>query len=144
MQDPNKLYFLLRRFYEDEIQDINTICHENHLNFYILVRKKLNTFQHDTLLGIPEVLENPESSGTSRIDVLGHIPTGPGSKYVRHDGPDFFSLFFQDNNVDQLEYLENLHYNVMFYLALVIIVLTWILVFSILSYFTKKNKSSTA
>jgi Cytochrome C oxidase subunit II, transmembrane domain len=39
---------------------------------------------------------------------------------TKHDNPEPWGLFFQDNATPQMEALEELHNNVMFYLAIIL------------------------
>ena len=81
MHDPNKLYFLLTRFYEDEVND-KDICIEINYNYPLFIREKLTIHKHDTLPIISESSEEAESSEITRVNVMKNIPIRPGSKYV--------------------------------------------------------------
>ena len=120
MHDPNKLYYLLRRLYEDEINDIINISIERNYKYNILVREKLSIHEHDTLPIISEASE------ISRVNVMENIPTRAGSKHVTYDSCEPWLIFFQDNHKSE----ALLNYNIVFYLVLVIFVLVsmWIFV----------------
>jgi hypothetical protein len=57
---------------------------------------------------------------------------------VKYDNPEPWGLFFQDNATPQMEALEELHNNIMFYLAIIMFSVTWIFISIILNY----NRSS--
>ena len=44
------------------------------------------------------------------------------------DTPEPWGLFFQDNATPQMEGLEELHNNIMFYLAAILFAVTWIII----------------
>ena len=50
------------------------------------------------------------------------------------DVPEPWGLFFQDHSTPQMEGLEELHNNIMFYLAITLFALTWIILSIILNY----------
>jgi len=50
------------------------------------------------------------------------------------DAPEPWGLFFQDNASPQMEGLEELHNNIMFYLAAILFAVSWIIVSIILNY----------
>ena len=134
MHDPNKLYFLLIRFYEDEVNDIKDICIERNYNYPLFIREKLTIHKHDTLPIIYESSKEAGSSEITRINVMENIPTRLGSKYVTYDSGEVWELFFQDNHIDQGEILEAFHNIIMFYSAIILIVLTWILILILIYY----------
>jgi cytochrome c oxidase subunit 2 len=43
---------------------------------------------------------------------------------VKYDNPEPWGLFFQDNATPQMEALEELHNNIMFYLAIIMFSVT--------------------
>jgi cytochrome c oxidase subunit 2 len=45
---------------------------------------------------------------------------------TNYDAPEPWGLFFQDNATPQMEALEELHNNIMFYLAIIMFTVTWI------------------
>jgi len=53
---------------------------------------------------------------------------------TKYDTPEPWGLFFQDNATPQMEALEELHNNIMFYLAIIMFSVTWIFVSIILNY----------
>ena len=53
---------------------------------------------------------------------------------TKYDNPEPWGLFFQDNASPQMEALEELHNNIMFYLAIIMFSVTWIFVSIILNY----------
>ena len=65
---------------------------------------------------------------------------GKGIK-TRYDNPEPWGLFFQDNATPQMEALEELHNNIMFYLAIIMFSVTWIF-FSIILNYTKSRISN--
>ena len=60
---------------------------------------------------------------------------------VKYDNPEPWGLFFQDNATPQMEALEELHNNIMFYLAIIMFSVTWIFISIILNY-TKSRISN--
>lgn len=60
---------------------------------------------------------------------------------TQYDNPEPWGLFFQDNATPQMEALEELHNNIMFYLAIIMFSVTWIFVSIILNY-TKSRISN--
>ena len=64
---------------------------------------------------------------------------------VQNDTPEPWGLFFQDNATPQMEGLEELHNNIMFYLAIILFAVSWIMLSIILNFRTNKisNKYST-
>jgi cytochrome c oxidase subunit 1 len=53
---------------------------------------------------------------------------------IHFDAPEPWGLFFQDNASPQMEGLEELHNNIMFYLAAILFAVSWIIVSIILNY----------
>ena len=53
---------------------------------------------------------------------------------TKYDNPEPWGLFFQDNATPQMEALEELHNNIMFYLAIIMFAVTWILLSIMLNY----------
>ena len=64
-----------------------------------------------------------------------------GTKSLNFDAPEPWGLFFQDNATPQMEALEELHNNIMFYLAIIMFAVTWIFISIILTY-TKSGISN--
>ena len=58
------------------------------------------------------------------------------------DTAEPWGLFFQDNATPQMEGLEELHNNIMFYLCIVLFAVTWVMVSIILNYRKNKTKIS--
>jgi len=54
--------------------------------------------------------------------------------YTFNDAAEPWGLFFQDNATPQMEGLEELHNNIMFYLAIVLFAVSWIMLSIILNY----------
>ena len=50
------------------------------------------------------------------------------------DAPEPWGLFFQDNATPQMEGLEELHNNILFYLAIIMFAVTWVMVSIIITY----------
>ena len=53
---------------------------------------------------------------------------------TKFDAPEPWGLFFQDNATPQMEGLEELHNNIIFYLAIILFSVSWILVSIVLQY----------
>ena len=60
---------------------------------------------------------------------------------TKYDTPEPWGLFFQDNATPQMEALEELHNNIMFYLAIIMFAVTWIFISITLNY-TKSRISN--
>ena len=60
---------------------------------------------------------------------------------TKYDNPEPWGLFFQDNASPQMEALEELHNNIMFYLAIIMFAVTWIFISITLNY-TKSRISN--
>jgi amino acid transporter len=56
------------------------------------------------------------------------------SNNIYCDAPEPWGLFFQDNASPQMEGLEELHNNIMFYLAAILFSVSWIIISIILNY----------
>ena len=63
-------------------------------------------------------------------------------KYINNDAPEPWGYFFQDNATPQMEGLEELHNNIMYYLCIILFAVTWIMVSIILNYRKDKTKIS--
>ena len=61
-------------------------------------------------------------------------------KETNNDVPEPWGLFFQDNATPQMEGLEELHNNIMYYLAIILFAVSWIMLSIILNY--RKSKIS--
>ena len=57
---------------------------------------------------------------------------------IKNDAPEPWGLFFQDNATPQMEGLEELHNSIMFYLAIILFAVSWIMISIIINY----NKAS--
>ena len=78
-------------------------------------------------------------------DIARHITDHLDSTWtqnIKHDSPEPWGLFFQDNATPQMEGLEELHNNIMFYLCIVLFAVTWVMVSIILNYRKNKTKIS--
>ena len=73
------------------------------------------------------ILNNVES-------LLNDNPT----KKIYNDTPEPWGLFFQDNATPQMEGLEELHNNIMFYLAIILFAVSWIMLSIILNLIKQK------
>jgi heme/copper-type cytochrome/quinol oxidase subunit 2 len=51
-------------------------------------------------------------------------------------------MFFQDNATPQMEGLEELHNNIMYYLAIILFAVTWVMISTIVNFISTKNKIS--
>ena len=54
--------------------------------------------------------------------------------HTNNDAPEPWGLFFQDNATPQMEGLEELHNNIMFYLAIILFAVSWIMLSIIINY----------
>lgn len=61
---------------------------------------------------------------------------------IEFDAPEPWGLFFQDNATPQMEGLEELHNNIMFYLCIILFAVTWIMISIVLNYQKNKTKIS--
>ena len=52
---------------------------------------------------------------------------------VQNDSPEPWGLFFQDNATPQMEGLEELHNNIMFYLAIILFAVSWVMLSTIIN-----------
>jgi cytochrome c oxidase subunit 2 len=57
---------------------------------------------------------------------------------IKNDAPEPWGTFFQDNATPQMEGLEELHNNIMFYLAIVLFAVSWMMVSIIINFKNKK------
>jgi len=58
---------------------------------------------------------------------------------IKLDAPTPWGLFFQDSATPQMEGIEELHNNIMFYLAIILFTVTWIMITTIKSFESKKS-----
>jgi len=58
---------------------------------------------------------------------------------IKLDAPTPWGLFFQDSATPQMEGIEELHNNIMFYLAIILFTVTWIMITTIKSFDSKKS-----
>jgi len=61
------------------------------------------------------------------------------SNNATNDTPEPWGIFFQDNATPQMEGVEELHNTIMYYLAIILFAVTWMMV-SIIINFKKKTK----
>jgi heme/copper-type cytochrome/quinol oxidase subunit 2 len=59
-------------------------------------------------------------------------------KPVSYDTPEPWGLFFQDNASPQMEGLEELHNNIMYYLAIILFAVSWMMISIIVNFKNKK------
>ena len=57
---------------------------------------------------------------------------------IKNDAPEPWGLFFQDNATPQMEGLEELHNNIMFYLAIILFAVSWMMVSIVINFKNKK------
>ena len=103
-----------------QVNNINTLGDQK-LNF------KTESFKQQTEKMIIHKKNSVESSDDIRLDF---------------DTAEPWGLFFQDNATPQMEGLEELHNNIMFYLCIVLFAVTWVMVSIILNYRKNKTKIS--
>jgi cytochrome c oxidase subunit 2 len=62
---------------------------------------------------------------------------------INYNAPELWGLFFQYNTTPQMKALEELHSNIMFYLAIIMFAVTWIFASEtiVFFYYLKLNKS---
>ena len=60
------------------------------------------------------------------------------SNIIKNDAPEPWGTFFQDNATPQIEGLEELHNNIMFYLAIILFAVSWMMVSIIINFKNKK------
>jgi len=65
-----------------------------------------------------------------------------GNYTIKLDAPTPWGLFFQDSATPQMEGLEELHNNIMFYLAIVLFTVTWIIVIIVKNFVYTKSPIS--
>lgn len=58
---------------------------------------------------------------------------------IKLDAPTPWGLFFQDSASPQMEAIEELHNNIMFYLAIILFTVTWMMLTIIKSFVSKKS-----
>jgi cytochrome c oxidase subunit 2 len=56
-------------------------------------------------------------------DILNYF-SNVNNLHTKYDNPEPWGLFFQDNATPQMEALEELHNNIMFYLAIIMFAVT--------------------
>ena len=61
---------------------------------------------------------------------------------IKLDAPTPWGLFFQDSATPQMEGIEELHNNIMFYLAIVLFTVTWMMITIIKSFLSTKSRIS--
>ena len=57
---------------------------------------------------------------------------------IKNDAPEPWGTFFQDNATPQMEGLEELHNNIMFYLAIILFAVSWMMISIIINFKIKK------
>ena len=70
----------------------------------------------------------------STVGFLSLLSLDTKTNYVQFDTAEPWGLFFQDNATPQMEGLEELHNNIMFYLAIILFAVTWIMLSIILNF----------
>jgi hypothetical protein len=58
---------------------------------------------------------------------------------IKLDAPTPWGLFFQDSATPQMEGIEELHNNIMFYLAIILFTVTWMMITIIRSFVISKS-----
>ena len=61
---------------------------------------------------------------------------------IKLDAPTPWGLFFQDSASPQMEGIEELHNNIMFYLAIVLFIVTWMMITIVRTFVSTKSKIS--
>lgn len=61
------------------------------------------------------------------------------NNFIKLDAPTPWGLFFQDSATPQMEGIEELHNNIMFYLAIILFTVTWIMITIIRSFVYTKS-----
>jgi len=61
---------------------------------------------------------------------------------LKMDAPSPWGLFFQDSATPQMEGLEELHNNIMFYLAIILFAVTWIMVIVVRNFIASRSPIS--
>lgn len=87
----------------------------------------------------PEVVSPPTPTEVNRHDYYEDCKHlfGSSSK-SRNDAPEPWGCYFQDNATPQMEGLEELHNNIMFYLAIILFAVSWIMVSIIINFCATK------
>jgi group I intron endonuclease len=62
--------------------------------------------------------------------------------FIKLDAPTPWGLFFQDSAAPQMEGIEELHNNIMFYLAIILFTVTWILITVIRNFISSRSPIS--
>ena len=106
-------------------KDVSTVCDRFNSSLDVTILRKIGTKNQswNEMLKYVESLHN----GTPIIG-------------TRNDTAEPWGLFFQDNATPQMEGLEELHNNIMFYLAIILFAVSWIMLSIIINY--KKAKIS--
>ena len=100
------------------------------------------TILHDTRLYFDGNLDKDVYVVKERLDVYKtpRIQNRFRSKSTSYDTAEPWGVFFQDNATPQMEALEELHNNIMFYLAIIMFAVSWIFISIILN--NRKTKIS--
>jgi len=61
------------------------------------------------------------------------------NNFIKLDAPTPWGLFFQDSATPQMEGIEELHNNIMFYLAIILFTVTWMMITIIRSFVSTKS-----
>ena len=101
------------------LKDLNTIKEKLDTNLDIKEVKKLGVHEKDwsDLLKYVESLHNLDNNGSTK-----------------NDAPEAWGVFFQDNATPQMEGLEELHNNIMYYLAIILFAVSWMMLSIIINY----------
>ena len=62
--------------------------------------------------------------------------------FIKLDAPSPWGIFFQDSATPQMEGLEELHNNIMFYLVIILFTVTWIMLTIIRNFIASKSPIS--
>ena len=106
---------------------------------FMLIDNKTDYKQHDNIQHFNRIniaSERPQEYQNLTIDTAQNIKM---NNETNHDTPEPWGLFFQDNATPQMEGLEELHNNIMFYLCIILFAVTWVMLSIILNY--RKNKA---
>jgi cytochrome c oxidase subunit 2 len=91
----------------------------------------LGTYENTSVIRTP----TPRTSAVGLSGLYGMNYTSTNSKL---DAPEPWGIFFQDSGTPQMEGLEELHNNIMFYLAIILFAVTWIMLSIVLTYSKSK------
>ena len=79
------------------------------------------------------------------FNYLGSYLSDEAYKIIKNDAPEPWGLFFQDSASPQMEGLEELHNNIMYYLAIILFAVSWVMISIVINFNRKKisNKRLT-